>query len=50
MREWIWECPNDGCNAHGIKPLSHHKALHNGKWHLIHTHRTRDKEPIVRRV
>ncbi len=50
MREWTWECSTEECDAHGIKPLSHHKALHNGKWHLISVHGIRDQDPIVKKV
>lgn len=35
MKKWFWICPIEGCDAHGNKWITHRRALHNGKWHII---------------
>ena len=49
-KKWIWKCPEEGCNAHGMKPNTHRKARHYARWHMIQKHGIRNGEPIMERV
>lgn len=44
---WIWKCIFSGCSGRSRRPLTHYKALRNGKIHMMTHHGDRKIIPIL---